>query len=169
MPTEISTDSQSKPSRRRPLLVALAGIPLLAAGLFMAPGTASAAPDDGANGRGGRMCAKLKCSDDQKEELRAIFAEMREDAKGDHEAIERLRGQMKAEFAKDAPDEEKLRNLQAQIATHRNELASRRLDAMLDVHEVLDAEQRKSFMDMMEKRRGKHDKRKKAWRNKKGN
>jgi Spy/CpxP family protein refolding chaperone len=107
------------------------------------------------------MCAKLECTDDQKEELRAIFAEMRQDAKGDREAIERLRAQMKTEFAKDKPDEAKLRKLQEQISTHHKALASRRLDAMLDVHDLLDSGQRQKLLDMMEHRkhqRGEHRK-----------
>jgi Spy/CpxP family protein refolding chaperone len=135
-------------------LLGLAGVPLLLAGALAAPAVAAAA-EEGIQGRGARMCAKLECTDDQKEELRAIFAEARQDARGDHEAIKRLAGEMKAEFATDDPDEQRLRDLQAEIATHRNELASRRLDAMLDVHELLTPEQRTTLIEMMEKRRAK--------------
>ena len=158
---ETTPERRSFRPRRRALLFALVGIPVLAAGVFTSP-VASAAFEAGAGeGRGARMCAKLECTDDQEEELRAIFAEMRQDAKGDREAIERLRAQMKTEFAKDKLDEAKLRQLQEQIATHHKELASRRLDAMLDVHGVLDSGQRKKLIDMMEHRkqkRGEHRK-----------
>ena len=102
------------------------------------------------------MCRKLECTDAQKTELRAIFSEMREDAKGDREAIERLRDQMAAEFAKDVPDEKKLQQLQTQISVHHAELASRRLDAMLEVHGALDASQREKLIEIMKDKRDRH-------------
>lgn len=158
--------------RRRFLLPAVGGLALI--GL----GTAAVAKPGGPPGaegqRRGGICAKLSCTDDQREQIREVMKELRADAKGDREAIKRLHGQMAAEFAKDQPDEAALRAAQAQAAVHEKELRDRGFDALMEVHALLDAEQRASLAKAMKHRglrglmgpgrRGKH----KGKRGKKG-
>lgn len=135
-------------SKSRFLLPAIGGLALLGLG-----GAALAGPDAGPrDGKRGGLCAKLECTDTQREELRAVMSELRADSKGDREAIKRLRKQLAAEFAKAQPDEAAMRSIQATIATHQQQMRDRGLDAMLEVHALLDAEQRATLAKAMERR-----------------
>lgn len=155
---------QSAMQPRRTWFAAIAAAPLIAGLTLTSLGAGAAGPGKGGpgfegRGFGARMCAHLECTDTQKEQLRAVMKEMREDIKPDREAIRDLRKKMGEEFAKEKPSEKQLRSLQAQIAKHHGEIADRRLDAMLEVHGLLDAEQRKKLAEKMAKgKRGKHGK-----------
>ncbi|MCH9684587.1 MAG: Spy/CpxP family protein refolding chaperone [Deltaproteobacteria bacterium] len=137
-------------SNRRFLLPALGGLALV--GLT---GVAVAKPGADAKGAEGRhrggICAKLSCTEVQKEKVREVMQEMRADGKADREAIKRLHGQMAAEFAKDAPDEAAMRSIQAEVARHKGELHERGFDAMMEIHGLLDAEQRAKMAEAMER------------------
>lgn len=135
---------------RRALPIAL-GVGLLGIGAV------AIAKPDGARGPGGAKggpCAMLECTDDQRSELQAAFKEAREDNKADREAIKRLRGKLAAEWVKDAPDEAAMKKLEAEIRTHHAAMADRMHDAMMEVHGILDAEQRTKMAEAMEKRGG---------------
>jgi Spy/CpxP family protein refolding chaperone len=143
--------------RRRGVLFALAAAPVLGASLFALASPASADPahDGGRGGWGARMCDKLECTESQRTKLGEIFAELRKDSRADREAIAGLRAQMAEEFAKAKPDEKRLRRLASQVSKLHADLGTRRLDAMLQAHSVLDAKQRAKLVEMMEHRRGK--------------
>ncbi len=147
---EIWNRIRTAPRTRRRLLPLLGGVALLGIG-----GAALAKPAitvPAADGKRGGLCARLECTETQKQELRAVMSELRADTKGDRQAIKRLHKQLAAEFAKDKPDEAAMRSIQAQIATHHGEMQARGLDAMMEVHELLDAEQRAKLAPMIEHR-----------------
>lgn len=136
--------------KTRILLPAIGALSLLGLG-----GAALAKPAvDGASAdrhRGG-LCAKLECTDQQKEELKAVMTELREDTKGDREAIRRLHGTISKEFAKARPDEKAMRAAMAQIETHERELKERGFDAVMEIHALLTPEQRAKVAKAMEHR-----------------
>lgn len=134
--------------KSRILLSAIGAVALLGVG-----GAALAKPDAarGADGKRGDLCAKLGCTDTQREQLRAVMTELRADGKADRAAIERLHQQLAAEFAKDKPDEAAMRSIQAKIGAHQAQLEERRLDAMLEVHALLDAKQRAAMAEGMKR------------------
>lgn len=139
----------SKMFRRGFLLPAVGAVALIGAGsaAFAKPAGSQA---DGP--RRGGLCAKLSCTDTQREELREIMVELRADTKGDREAIKRLRGKLAEQFAKEAPDEAAMRAIQAELATHEKELRERGFDAMMEVHGLLDASQRAQLAEVMKHR-----------------
>lgn len=133
------------------LLPAIGGLALLGLG-----GAALAKPvADGARGERGHrgLCATLECTDQQKEELRAVKQELRADSKADREAIKRLHETIATEFAKATPDEAAMRAAGKQIAVHKRELEERGFDAMMEIHALLNPAQRAELAELM-KRRG---------------
>ncbi len=139
-----------KSSNKRLWLPALGALTLI--GLTGVAVAKPGADGKGADRRHGGMCAKLSCTDQQEQELRAIKAEVRSDSKGDREAIKRLHGQLAAEFAKDTPDEDAMRQVQQQIESHQRDLHDRGFDAMMEVHALLDSDQRAKLAKVMERR-----------------
>lgn len=136
--------------KTRILLPVLGAVALLGLG-----GAALAKPDGGrpgAEGPRGGLCAKLECSDQQKEELRAVASELRADTKGDREAIGRLGKELAAELAKAKPDEAAMKATMAKIANHERELRERAFDALMELHALLDAEQRAKLAEAIEHR-----------------
>lgn len=138
--------------KTRILLPAIGGLALV--GLT---GAAVAKPDAGAEGvraqqRGGGLCAQLECTDQQKEELRAVMTELRGDAKADREAIARLRGTIATEYAKARPDETAMRAAMKAIDARQREIQERGFDAMMEVHALLTPEQRAKVAKGMERR-----------------
>ncbi len=134
--------------KSRFLLPAIGGLALLGIG-----GAALAVPDAGPReGKRGGLCAKLECTDAQREDVKAVMTELRADSKGDRAAIKRLHKQLAAEFAKAQPDEGAMRSIQAQLATHQQQMRDRGLDGMLEIHALLNAEQRATLAKAMERR-----------------
>ncbi|MEM7153525.1 MAG: Spy/CpxP family protein refolding chaperone [Myxococcota bacterium] len=154
--------------KTRYLLPAIGGLALVGLGSAAAIAKPGSAKGPGADGRRGGFCAKIECTDAQREEVKQIKKELRADSKADREAIKRLHQQMAAEFAKDSPDEAAMRRIAAQVQTHEQELRERGFDAMMEIHALLDAEQRATMAKVMEHRgpralmhggrRGKHGK-----------
>lgn len=137
-----------KNSKFRILLPAVGAVALLGmGGVAMADAEAR-----GARGKRGGLCAKLECTEAQQKEVRAVMSELRADSKGDRAALQRLNKQLAAEFAKAQPDEAAMRGTQAKISNHRQQMQERRLDAMLEVHSLLNAEQRATMAKAMERR-----------------
>ena len=136
-------------------------------------GIAAAAPGgDGGGDKSARrhgICAKLECSEDQRDRLRTIIGELRDDTKADREAIQRLQREMASLWAGDAPDEAELARLQAAVAGHRTAMTSIATGALMEVHAILTPEQRALFAKIIERRgvgalRGGHHKRGKRGR-----
>lgn len=153
--------------KKRFVLPAIGGLALIGLGSAAAIAKPNPAGGRGADGHRGGFCAKISCTDAQREEFKQIKKELRSDSKADREAIKRLHKQMAAEFAKDSPDEATMRRIASQVQTHEQELRERGFDAMMEIHALLDAEQRAKVAEVMEHRgpralmhgrRGKHGK-----------
>ncbi len=133
------------------LLPAVGGLALLGLG-----SAALAKPANGAKARSGSsqssLCERISCTDRQAQKLKTVRAELRADLKADRAAIKRLRKQIAAEFAKDRPSEAAMKANQKKIARHEQKIRERAFDAMMEIHAVLDAKQRATFVAMLERR-----------------
>lgn len=138
--------------RLTPLLLA----PLLVVSFQAFPRLAAA---DGGGGRGEgplqRVCEHIECSDAQEVAIRDVFVQARIDSKDDHEAIRALRRQLADAWAKDTIDEAELDALHERIATHERNIADRRHEAMLELHDLLSAEQREQVVELLAEHAGK--------------
>lgn len=138
--------------RITPLLLA----PVLLVSFQAFPRLAAA---EGGGGRGEgplhRVCEHIECSADQETAIRDVFVQARIDSKDDHEAIRELRRQIADEWVKDAIDEAKLDKLHERIATHERNIADRRHEAMLELHDLLSAEQREQVVELLAEHAGK--------------
>lgn len=94
------------------------------------------------HGMAGKLCEKLVCTASQKTQVQAIAKELAEDAKPDREAIDAIQKKIGTELAKASPNEKTIDALANEIAKHQTEMAKRGLEAVLEVHAVLDAKQR---------------------------
>ncbi|MEM6996872.1 MAG: periplasmic heavy metal sensor [Myxococcota bacterium] len=131
----------------------LRGTPVLAGlALFGLAAVAVAGPGKGGKGGAGGVCAKLECSEDQRGELRTILGELRQDTQADREAIKKARASMAAEWVKDRPDEGELQRLQGVVAQHHQAMAAIAADALMEVHEILEPEQRAKLAKLIERR-----------------
>ena len=136
--------------RRRHILPILG----LALGLSFAPGLAHAKKGKG-GGKLDKICAEIGCSADQKREIGEVFKQMKIDIKSDRTALKELKKQLAAEWIEDKPSERKIASLSAKMAAHERNIADRRLEAMTELHGLLDAEQRAKVAERLMKR-GRH-------------
>ncbi len=88
----------------------------------------------------------------QNSPVREIRHEVRDQSKAQREEIKQLRDEFAAEYAKQRPDTAKLARLQGAIEAKRSEIAAMRFDALMKMHDELDAEQRRKMA-------GRHDER----------
>ena len=135
--------------KTRILLPAIGGLALL--GLGSAAAAKAGSADARAERPHGGLCARLECSDQQKQELQAVMTELRADTKADREAIERLQAKLATELAKAKPDEKAMQATLAAIETHEHELRARAFDAMMEVHALLTPEQRAQMAQAVER------------------
>ena len=77
-----------------------------------------------------------------KHEVRDLHHELRDDTKAEREEISALRKQLAAEYAKENPDENELRRLHEAIEAKRDAISDMRFEALLKMHDQLDAQQR---------------------------
>jgi Spy/CpxP family protein refolding chaperone len=103
-------------------------------------------------GMAGKLCEKLVCTASQKTQVQAIAKELHEDAKPDREAIQQIERKIGTELAKASPNEKTIDALANEIAKHQSEMAKRGLEAVLEVHALLDATQRASFAKLVAER-----------------
>ena len=136
--------------RRRHILPILG----LALGLSFAPGLAHAKKGKG-GGKLDKICAEIGCSADQKREIGEVFEQMKIDIKSDRTALKELKKQLAAEWIEDKPSERKIASLSAKMAAHERNIADRKLEAMIELHGLLDAKQRAKVAEQLMKR-GKH-------------
>jgi Spy/CpxP family protein refolding chaperone len=119
---------------------------------------AFAGPPEG-RGHGGkieRFCAKAECTDAQRTEIKRILGEFRTDVEDDHAKIRDLHEKLAAEFAKDKPDEKRMKQLEKQIQTVHAAIVDRRHDMAMEIHGVLTPAQRKLAGKLL-LQRGKRD------------
>ncbi|MFV8748941.1 Spy/CpxP family protein refolding chaperone [Nannocystaceae bacterium ST9] len=111
----------------------------------------------GGHGRLAKVCEHIECSEQQDRDIRQVFEQMRIDVKPDRDAIRELRDQIAAEWVKDQPDEAKLAKLADKLAKHERNIADRHHEAMMELHDLLDAAQREQVVAMMAERGHDHE------------
>lgn len=131
--------------------------PVVLASFHFAPRLAAA---EGGKGRGPlqRVCEQIECSAEQEVAVRDVFVQARIDSKSDHEAIRELRREIADEWVKDQLDEAKIAKLHERIASHERNIADRQHEAMLELHDVLTAEQREAVVALLAEHAGKQGK-----------
>jgi Spy/CpxP family protein refolding chaperone len=120
-------------------------------------GSAQAAPTAGGKDRseakGGRMCAKLACSDAQKAKIKQIRTSAKTpQQKAARDNLRKLHEQVQAELRKPSPDARAIERLDAQIAAQKTALHSQRRASQLQILAVLTPDQRAKFLDHAGKR-----------------
>lgn len=120
----------------------------LTASMVVLPGSASAGEG---HERLAKVCEHIQCSDQQERAIGQVFEQMRIDVKPDREAVRELRGQIAQEWQKDKPDEAKLTKLQDRVASHERNIADRHHEAMMELHDLLDAAQREQIVALLAK------------------
>src|SRR5689334_22212482 len=128
--------------RRRTIFTSLAGLAF--AGSLLAPAASFAGKGKG-KGHGqdklDRMCEAITCTDAQAKGIEQIFEQLHADIRPHREAIRELRVQMASEWKNDKPDERKLAKLADKVAAHERNMADRRMEAYLELHDLLTPEQ----------------------------
>ena len=146
---------------RRPLVLALVGLSL-GASLLLAP-TPAQAKKRGGEAKLDKICAEISCSDTQRQDIAQVFEQMHIDIKPDRTAAKDLKKQLAREWVEDRPSEKVLAKLSTKIAAHERNIAERRLEAMLELHDLLDAQQRqKVAQHLMKGGKGKNKSKAKA-------
>ena len=142
-------------ARRRHFILACV-TSLTLAGALISPELAHAGKGGGkGEAKITKLCESIGCTQKQAETMRTVMKQMHLDIKPDREAIRDLRGQMASEWKSDKPDERKLARLADKIAAHERNIADRRLEAMLELHPILSAEQREAVAARLLKAGGK--------------
>ncbi|NVB40761.1 periplasmic heavy metal sensor [Pseudenhygromyxa sp. WMMC2535] len=137
--------SKQLPRRRTTLLASFAGVALAAT--LLVPGLAKADPGKGADAQAERICEEASCTSTQRKQVKNIFDDLHDDVKPHRNAIEKLRKQIANEWAKSSPSKSKLRNYADKIANHERDIGRERVEAMMKLHNVLNASQRKKVAD----------------------
>lgn len=132
---------------RRPFAIGFTALTLSAA-IGFAPSIAEAKKGK-AKAKIDKVCAEISCTEDQKKEVAQIFEQLHMDIKPDKQALKDLRKQLAREWAKAKPSERTLASLTNKIAAHERNIADRKLEAMLELHPVLSAEQREVIADKL--------------------
>ena len=132
--------------RRRNVLTSLAGLAFVAALLVPVAGFAGKGKQKG-HSKLDRICEQIACSEAQAKDIAQIFEQLQSDIKPDREAVRELRQQLAAEWKLDRPDERKLAMLADKVAAHERNMADRQMEAMLELHGLLTAEQREQVAE----------------------
>lgn len=134
--------------RRRHVLTSLAGLAFVGALLVPALGFAGKGKHKG-HAKLDRLCEQIACTEVQSRDIELIMKQLHADIRPDREAVRDLRRQMASEWKTDKPDEGKLAKLADKIAAHERNMADRRMEAFLELHGVLTAEQREQLADKL--------------------
>jgi len=102
-----------------------------------------------------KMKEKLGISDEQQQKLQEHRQSHRGQAKQYFESMKELKKQLNAELEKAEFDEEKVRSLNEQLKSIKNEMADHRIEGILAVREILTAEQFKKFHEFKGDKNGK--------------
>jgi Spy/CpxP family protein refolding chaperone len=110
---------------------------------------------------GGTVAASKAEHDAAKDNpVRELRHELRDETKAERDAIVELRKQLAAEYAKDQPDAAKMERLHEAIEAKRAAIGDKRFEALMQMHDELDARQRERLAERMagEGKKGKHAK-----------
>ena len=116
---------------------------LLAAGsLMLSPLVVSAQPDGPGNGKHhDKMMADLKLTAEQKEQLKGLHQQHRQDMKPFFEKMKGIRGKVKAELLKPTPSKPALDGYAAELGNLHKQMALKRNEHLLQMKAVLTADQ----------------------------
>jgi Spy/CpxP family protein refolding chaperone len=95
-------------------------------------------PGGPGSGRGFGMLRGVELTDAQRDQVRTIMQEWRDDASATHN----LQRQLRTELLADTPDEAKIASLREQIVGAHNEMLTRHIDTQRKIAQVLTPEQR---------------------------
>ena len=112
----------------------------------------------GKNGDFMRICKTVRCSPEQRAELRAIGADFRAEAKPLRAQQREIRRELVAAFSRDTLDDRMLAQLYQRLDRVNQQIMSARRDALENAHGLLSSEQRDDVAKILaggKKRRGK--------------
>ncbi len=97
------------------------------------------------------LCAQLSCTDAQAEKVSARLQSLREEHRDARKGQASLQTSLSRELAKDKPSKKELARIQEDIERTQAKLIEATIDALLDVHAVLEPEQRETLAAMVER------------------
>ncbi len=98
------------------------------------------------------LCAQLQCTDAQAEQIGARMQTLRTAMRSQRVAQQSLQTSLSRELAKETPSKKELARIRKESAQLHAKISDAMLDALLDVHAVLNAEQRARFASIVERR-----------------
>lgn len=110
------------------------------------PGPQPSAPGAAAPGR---LCETLQCTPSQRAELRTILLELREDGGATRDRVRSAEQDLARELAKATPDQEAIDGIVARIAAARTAQSELAIDAVIELHALLDATQRARLAEIV--------------------
>ena len=97
------------------------------------------------------LCAQLSCTDEQATKISARLQSLREEHRDVRKGQASLQTSLSRELAKDKPSKKELARIQKDIERAQTKLAEATIDALLDIHAVLEPAQRKTLATMVER------------------
>lgn len=118
------------------------------------PDTGKAKQDRGAkrHGKIERLCKRLECTPQQRDQLAEIARELRTDLRQGREAMKSAKAALADEYRKPTPDESNMKRQYAAMDRHRQAQRDRTHAALMSAHAVLTPEQRSKLANRIEKR-----------------
>lgn len=108
-----------------------------------------------AHKRGGSLCGPLSCTDEQREKVAKIMQRADARTKSDRTDMQALHTALGRELAKETPSTKELERIRKDLERRRAAQSKRTFAAMLEIHAVLEPEQRERLAQLIE-RRGAH-------------
>lgn len=99
-----------------------------------------------------RICQKLTCTAQQREDLQKIGEKLKAQRKSEGPQVKQLKKQIAEEFRKPNLNKIELNRLFLELERHHSAMKVRMQEAMVEIHRVLTPEQRNQVADMMERR-----------------
>lgn len=97
------------------------------------------------------LCAQLRCTETQTEQITTRLQALREQQQDARKGQAALQTALSRELAKEKPSKKELARIQKDLARMQTKATESTLDALLDIHAVLDAEQRKTLATLVER------------------
>lgn len=96
-----------------------------------------------------RLCETLQCTPSQRAQLRTILAELRDDGQAARDRIRSAEQELARELAEATPDDAALDRIVASIASARATQSELAIDAVVELHALLDATQRARLAEIV--------------------
>lgn len=127
----------------------------MASVLFAGEALAQGGPGGGGprQGRLARLAQHLNLTPEQRQQIRELRQEMRQELEATHARIREVRQQIRQEWTSGQPDEATLLALHRELSTLQQVVGERRIRMRLAVHAILTPEQRQQMAELVERRR----------------